>query len=364
MGARVNYVLIEGGVISVYYSKWGAAEVPAVVIDGPDATRAYIRDEGPTTDSLLDDIWAEGGILLDLDRRTLLYFGGENIRFSPPWRRILLHMLRRVWQGWSIAWAGRGIIDIASYPGVAEFLRINPSILIKRNERVIDQPYTEAKIRNPHENPWIYTVITVTWEDGRVSDYTFDSALDGYLLFGPSLLDILREPDELPCEESSGEIIYFDAPDQGPREGAYIDTGARAMWIMHDKPVYSAKPERIAQIWPDWSVNEHFEGLGRQVALSGRSPALVAAPYDQIEAEIVGDLMHGHNDDEDAKTRTLAQELAKQPRLDSATRAFILNEIAHPTPSPPRPPAAERRAYLIALLQQALREDAGADASE
>jgi hypothetical protein len=109
MGARVNYVLIEGGVISVYYSKWGAMEVPAVVIDGPEATRAYIRDEGPTTDSLLDDIWAEGGILLDLDRRALLFFGGENITFAPSWQRILLHMMRRVWQGWSVAWAARGL---------------------------------------------------------------------------------------------------------------------------------------------------------------------------------------------------------------------------------------------------------------
>ncbi len=111
-------------------------------------------------------------------------------------------------------------------------------------------------------------------------------------------------------------------------------------------------------------MKEHFEGLGRQVALSGRDPALVAAPYDQMEAEIVGDLMHGHNDDEDAKSRALAQELAKQPRLDSATRAFILNEIADSKPSPPRPSAAERRAYLTALLQQALQDDAGADANE
>jgi hypothetical protein len=358
MGARVNYVLIEGEVISVYYSKWGAQSVPTVVIDGPEATLAYIRDEGPTTESLMDDIWAEGGILLDMDRHALLFFGGENIMFSPPWQRIFLRMVRHVWQGWSIAWAGRGIIDLASYPGVAEFLRIDPSSLIKRNERVIDQPFAEAKIRNPHEKPWAYTVITVTWEDGRVCDYTFDSALDGYLLLGPGLLDVLREreTDNLPREEPDDDSL--------PREGTYIDTVSQAMWVWHYRPVYSAKPERIAQIWSGWNVNEHFEGLGRQVALSGRSPALVAAPYEQVEAELVGDLMHGHNDDEDAKSQALAQELAKQPQLDSATRAFILNEIANPTPSPPRPPAAERRAYLTALLQQALQEDAGDPVSE
>lgn len=260
---------------------------------------------------------------------------------------------------------GTGIVDIASYPGVAEFLRISPPSLIKRNEPITEQPYTEAKIRNPHENPWICTVITVTWEDGRVGDYTFDDVLDGYLLFGANLLDILRErePDALPCEENSGEIMYYDAPDQAPREGVYIDTGARAMWVWHYRPLYSAKREHIEQLWPGWSVHEHFEGLGRQVALSGRNPALVAAPYHQVEAEIVGDLMSGRGDHDDSHVRALAQELAdrlaKQSPLDSATRAFILNEIAHPTPSPPAPPAAERRAYLTALLQQALWDDAG-----
>jgi hypothetical protein len=252
---------------------------------------------------------------------------------------------------------GTGIVDIASYPGVAEFLRIDPSSLIKRNEPIIDQAYDETKIRDSHQNPWICTVITVTWEDGRVGDYTFDSALDGYLLFGPKLLDILRErePDELPREE--------DDHDGNPREGVYIDTGTRAMWVWHYRPLYSAKREHIEQLWPGWSVHEHFEGLGRQVALSGRNPALVAAPYHQVEAEIVGDLMSGHGDHDDSHVRALAQELAdrlaKQSPLDSATRAFILNEIAHPAPSPPAPPAAERRAYLTALLQQALWDDAG-----
>jgi hypothetical protein len=252
---------------------------------------------------------------------------------------------------------GTGIVDIASYPGVAEFLRIDPSSLIKRNEPIIDQAYDETKIRNSHQYPWICTVITVTWEDGRVGDYTFDSALDGYLLFGPKLLDILRErePDELPREE--------DDHDGNPREGVYIDTGTRAMWVWHYRPLYSVKREHIEQLWPGWSVHEHFEGLGRQVALSGRNPALVAAPYHQVEAEIVGDLMSGHGDHDDSHVRALAQELAdrlaKQSPLDSATRAFILNEIAHPAPSPPAPPAAERRAYLTALLQQALWDDAG-----
>lgn len=334
MGARANYVIIEDGAIDIYYSHWGAMYVPEVVIDGPEATRAYIRDEAPTTGSLMNDIWAEGGILLDMDRRSLLFFGGENIRFSPPWQRIFLHMMRSVWQGWSVAWAARGIVDIGAYPGVAESLRIDPASLIQSRDRVIEQAYDAAKIRNPHENPWIYTVITVTWEDGQVADYTFDSALDGYLLFGPDLLVILRErePDTLPREEDSGAITYFNAPDQDPREGVYINMASRTMWVMHYRPPYSVKPESIEQIWHGWSVNERFEGLGYQVALSGRSSALVAAPYNQVEEEIIGDLMSGHRD-----------EGSSDP-----------SQSAH---------SEERRVRLTTLLQDALKRDQDGDLS-
>jgi hypothetical protein len=129
---------------------------------------------------------------------------------------------------------------------------------------------------------------------------------------------------------------------------------------MHDTPLYSAKLERIEQIWPGWSVNEHFEGLGRQVALSGRDPSLVAAPYDQVALELIGDLMAGHRDDNDSVSRVIAQALADQPSKQS----ILDNEIAHPTSLPPLRPAEERRAHLIALLQQALQEDAGGIASE
>lgn len=133
-----------------------------------------------------------------------------------------------------------------------------------------------------------------------VSDCSFDSALDDYLLFGPSLLDILhilrkREPDALPCEEGSGEIQYYDAPVGAPREVAYINTGTRTIWVAHNRPLFSESLKHIKQVWSSWRVHEHFEGLGRQAALSGRDPALVAAPEGQIETELIDDLMHDHD---------------------------------------------------------------------
>ncbi len=315
MGARANYVIIEDGKIAIYYAHWGAMSIPAVVMNGPTATSVYIRDMG-STDRLMNDMWAEGGILLDADRRALLFFGGENTMFSPPLQRLLLRVMRREWQGWSVAWAGRGIVDFGTYPGVADSLGINPSTLIMRKERIIEYPYAEATIRDPHENPWVYTVITVTWEDGRVGDYTFDKTLDGYLLFGPHLLDILRErvSDTLPCEE--------DENGDAPRDGALINTTAQSIWIWRSSPLYSAPLERIEHVWPGWTADEHFEGLGRQVALSGRNPAIVAFSYDQVAKQLLSDLTRDFEDS---------------------------NQLL--------PAVEQRRDELIRLLQEAIREE-------
>lgn len=72
MGHRANYVLIADGQPTIYFSRWGALRIPAVVLSGPEATLAYVRQLTPD-DSLLDDTWAEGGMLLDLDAHRLLF---------------------------------------------------------------------------------------------------------------------------------------------------------------------------------------------------------------------------------------------------------------------------------------------------
>lgn len=60
MGHRANYVLIADGQPSIYFSRWGALSIPAVVLSGPEATLAYVHQLTPD-DSLLEDTWAEGG---------------------------------------------------------------------------------------------------------------------------------------------------------------------------------------------------------------------------------------------------------------------------------------------------------------
>jgi hypothetical protein len=132
MGSRASYVLIEHGAVAVDYSHWGAQSVPSMVIGGPAETSAYIRVL-QREHALQDSTSAEGGILLDTDTHTLIFWGGEDINSRPYLRPLFLPLVRRIWEGWSVLWATRGIVDLAhlaAYPGVAQALDIDPASVI------------------------------------------------------------------------------------------------------------------------------------------------------------------------------------------------------------------------------------------
>ena len=65
--------------------------------------------------SWFDEVWAEGGVVVDWDNRTLLLFGGEDIVSDISLRRLSLKLLAVVWQNWKIKWTYEEIADIADY---------------------------------------------------------------------------------------------------------------------------------------------------------------------------------------------------------------------------------------------------------
>jgi hypothetical protein len=81
MGQRANFVVVEPAGYELFYSHWGANTVDRDVFFGPETTLEYFRRQRVVQPphGWLDEVWAEGGALLDCARYTLLYFGGEDI---------------------------------------------------------------------------------------------------------------------------------------------------------------------------------------------------------------------------------------------------------------------------------------------
>ncbi|MEO7003749.1 MAG: hypothetical protein ABI068_18105 [Ktedonobacterales bacterium] len=270
--------------------------MPSVVSGGPAATMAYIR-ELRREPGLLDTVWAEGGILLDAKTHTLLFFGGLAIYTSPYLRCLFLPAVQPIWQGWTVAWAAHGVVDLAAYPCAAHTLGITPTSVIRADVSVWD-PYPRPEIDDP-DNPYyaasgdtpdepaaIGTILTVRWEVGQIADYSLWRFPWGYLTFGVGRLDILRKrtSEPLPREDHTTTDGYDLVG------GGYADVQTQTLWVWENHTLNPAYLERIAWAWPGWQVKENLDGLAHQVTLSGRDPMLVTVPQDKVIEEIIKEL--------------------------------------------------------------------------
>ena len=46
----------------------------------------------------------KAALVVDQDTRQLLLFGGEDIRFDVPLRRVYIELLGKVWKDWRVQW--------------------------------------------------------------------------------------------------------------------------------------------------------------------------------------------------------------------------------------------------------------------
>lgn len=121
MGSRANVVTIENGETKIYYFRWLAQEMDAFVILGEENFRKFLEESCEEGDGecLMDNAWAEGGLLLDFDNKVLIWFGGEDIEGDRPYLDSYMFLLQQAWSGWDTRWASMGNYDIGLYLGLS-----------------------------------------------------------------------------------------------------------------------------------------------------------------------------------------------------------------------------------------------------
>ena len=115
MGHRTNYILIENQEYEIYYAHWDANIIGRKLFYGADSLVQYIRPLS-VSEKLLDTIWAEGSVVIDVDKQYLLFWGDEFLWHKPLLVKYFIKMLTdTTWKGWNIEWANEGQIDVARY---------------------------------------------------------------------------------------------------------------------------------------------------------------------------------------------------------------------------------------------------------
>jgi hypothetical protein len=268
--------------------------IPSVLLAGPEGTLEYIRQLTPD-DSLLDDVWAEGGVLVNVDTHRALFWGGDTIAVHPYLRRPLLAALSSLWPGWSIDWALFGVVDLARNIGW-EVSRVQDNEYVHRaflagNEAVI----TETQVLEALHAKDPTTALSIRRDSGNVKDYliNLDETFNGddpktyYHLAAPYQLLSLGSQllNLLPVESTA--ILPKEGSEQEPRQGVYIDENAQTLWIWENETLDVRNLEAVARRWPGWQVQGHVEGLVRHVILSGRDPAMIKIPEQQAIRELI-----------------------------------------------------------------------------
>jgi hypothetical protein len=249
VGHRANLILVKGREYRLFYSHWGANTLTRDLFWGPRHAAAFIRIQRAVDDSgWLDEVWAEGGALLDLDRKHFLFYGGDDVLLDVPLRRIYLALLAQVWKGWAVRWAYEGIGDLADYVG-------SPRDRVLRQD---NQDTTDGMLTPPAEKDWTDLVASVRFDDGTIRLYPLAGDVESYLRSGSKLADNLRTADGLP------RLLLDEWTTEFPRGGFHLDFSAQRLefWVARDAPDVG---NRVARAWPGWETHWHCDHYEMQL---------------------------------------------------------------------------------------------------
>lgn len=259
MGNPANFVVVERDGWQLHYTRWAATTIHRWLTLGPDAALEFARaHERVARDAWLNDVYAEGGFVVDTVARRLVWFDKE-VDLELPVRRVVSRLIAEMWPGWRIDWAYDGIGDLAAYVGVDR-----AAVRALDLERLGATPWSPFLVERlvlsgdadpPKAYDGAYQLVTARLAGG-VRAWVADH--DGHLAWlGPAVLDRLPMP-------GSGRLRLAALPDAG----LHLDVPNQelAIWTGGICPGLAAALE---QRWPRWTVTFWRDRFERQVAAAG-----------------------------------------------------------------------------------------------
>ncbi|AKF11258.1 hypothetical protein [Sandaracinus amylolyticus] len=320
MGHRANLVLVEHGETRVFYGHWSSIALVNELFWGHEHARAWILDHREVGDEgWLDDVWAEGGAVLDVDRRVLLLFGGEALRGDAARRCTYLGLVREVWTGWDVRWAERGVLDLAEHVGI-------PASRVRAEQALID-PITTLPA--PDDDREASCVATFVFEDGRMRHFPLVLCVDENLGGGIELVEVARRL------EGRERFVFAPARDCWLEGGFHVDVPRRRVvsWCGRDLP----RLDEIAARWSGYELVHVGASWEEHVALSRGTLVIEPLPEDERIAELRASLVTGSAaGDGRALIREMIDEAQREGRsvqvnpyaLDEPARGITIDRAA------------------------------------
>ncbi|MFC5471502.1 hypothetical protein ACFPPD_22770 [Cohnella suwonensis] len=253
MGQRVNLIITRSdGEYDLYYNHWCANTLPVHLFWGPEYAEAFIRNQTLVDESRwLNDIWAEGGVVMDAGNQVLLFYGGEDIQNDIPLRKHYLALMQQVWEGWELRWGYEGIADLAGY------VRFPIEKVIASRE--VDRG--DMSLSPPSDLEWTDTIGSIRFEDGELLLFPLDGGGEGYLLCGQGMIQSIRRGYGYP------RINLGEWTEDFPTDGFHIDAVEKTIDLWH-AGVYSNLVQRLQPKWAGWRISDHYCDYEKQVEIT------------------------------------------------------------------------------------------------
>jgi hypothetical protein len=236
MGDRSNYIVVQDGRWSLFYSHWGAVSLELDLLAGPEAATRFIRAQravDPDNGGWLDDVWCEGAALVDHDRRRLCFF---TVHYEDPdGRAAVLAVMAHTWPGWQVDWAYDGLADLVAHLGL---------------DRAIVRDDTDPREPEAGYDDWVESLVTVA----GVGAYALILDAREVIAHGPAVLGML--PDDARCTRCA--VM--------PSSGVHLDPATRSAGVWTLQPL-AGMLDRTTALWPGWRwemwADRHTEQLAR-----------------------------------------------------------------------------------------------------
>lgn len=279
MGQRANLVIVHHGQYKLYYNHWCANTMPQHMFWGPVPTQTFIElQEQVTSNDWLDDVWAEGGVMMDMDRKHVLFYGGEDILYDMQLRNYFIKLMAIPWRGWSIAWAEEGIADLAQYVGVP------PEIILSKPSHTMPKTFAPVTIT------FLTGVATVRLPDQTSLLFLLDSDLNSYFLQGETLIQNLN-PAYSYTSLNWKEIEYNY---ELPTIGLHIDIAACKLSFWHAEAMPGFL-QRVKASWAGWDVSRFTDHYHSQLAVTGEQLQIEERDADEVWNELVALLLKDYS---------------------------------------------------------------------
>ena len=244
MGHRANFFIVQNGEHRVFYDHWAAMRIEAELFWGPEFTLKFIEsvahDDGPVP--ICDEVLGEGGAVVDLDHKLLLWFSSNLYNIFE--RRQMMALMRFQWKGWTDRWAARGMLDLLDYVGLPA-------------EPWQDPQSAEYRLmRRADDHPWDCLLLTVH-RDGETRAGKAAGSLRA-LQHGPERVQTLLDS---PFNQS------FVWTGESPEGGIHLDLDARRLFYW-DTEQDSARESLVQAAWPGWRVHDLGDRYEEHVALA------------------------------------------------------------------------------------------------